>query len=52
MNASDVMVHNVITIGPQAPVSKAAKLLCENDISAVPVVMSREMSSVLSVKLT
>lgn len=38
MNASDVMVHNVITIGPQAPVSKAAKLLCENDISAVPVV--------------
>jgi CBS domain-containing protein len=38
MNASDVMVRNVITIGPQALVSEAAKLLTENDISALPVV--------------
>ena len=38
MNASDVMVRNVITIGPKAPVSEAAKLLIENDISAVPVI--------------
>jgi CBS-domain-containing membrane protein len=38
MNASDVMVCNVITIGPKALVSEAAKLLSENDISAVPVI--------------
>ncbi len=38
MNASDVMVRNVITIGPKALVSEAAKLLSENDISAIPVV--------------
>jgi len=38
MNASDVMVRNVITIGPKALVSEAAKLLSENDISAVPVI--------------
>jgi len=38
MNASDVMVRNVITIGPKAMVAEAAKLLSENDISAVPVV--------------
>jgi len=37
-DASDVMVRNVITIGPQALVSEAAKLLTENDISALPVV--------------
>lgn len=38
MNASDVMVRNVITIGPKGLVSEAAKLLSENDISAIPVV--------------
>jgi len=38
MNASDVMVRNVITIGPKALVSEAAKLMSENDISAIPVV--------------
>ncbi len=38
MNASDVMVHNVVTIGPKAAVLEAAKLLGENDISALPVV--------------
>ncbi len=35
MNASDVMVRSVITIGPKALVSEAAKLLSENDIRAV-----------------
>jgi CBS-domain-containing membrane protein len=38
MKVSDVMVHNVLAMRPEAVVSEAAKLLCENDISALPVV--------------
>ncbi len=38
MNASDVMVHDVITIGPDDDVSRAAKLLVDHDVSALPVV--------------
>ena len=38
MNASDVMVHDVVTIGTGATVAEAAKLMIENDISALPVV--------------
>jgi len=38
MNASDVMVCDVITIRPSATVAEAAKLLSERDISALPVV--------------
>jgi CBS domain-containing protein len=38
MNASDVMVHEVVTIGPDEPVSKAVQLLVDHDISALPVV--------------
>ena len=38
MKASDIMVRNVITTRPQASVSEVAKLLVDNDISALPVV--------------
>lgn len=49
MNASDVMVHDVITVGPDDDVSRAAKLLAEHDISALPVVdEQRRMIGILS----
>jgi CBS domain-containing protein len=38
MKACDIMVRNVITTRPQASVSEVAKLLVDNDISALPVV--------------
>jgi CBS-domain-containing membrane protein len=38
MNAADVMVSNVITVGPDATVQEVAGLLLKNRISAVPVV--------------
>jgi CBS domain-containing protein len=38
MNASDVMVTNVITVGPDASVQDVANLLLAHRISAVPVV--------------
>ena len=38
MNASDVMVSIVITVGPDASVQDVADLLLRNRISAVPVV--------------
>ena len=38
MKASDVMVSNVITVGPDATVPEVADLLLRHRISAVPVV--------------
>lgn len=38
MNASDVMTVRVITIGPDATVQAAAKLMLERGVSALPVV--------------
>jgi CBS domain-containing protein len=38
MRAKDIMVTEVITVGPQASVRDVAKLLLSNRISAVPVV--------------
>jgi CBS domain-containing protein len=38
MNASDVMVTNVITVGPDASVQEVANILLTNRISALPVV--------------
>jgi hypothetical protein len=38
MNAADVMVSNVITVGPDATVQDVAGILLKNKISAVPVV--------------
>jgi CBS domain-containing protein len=38
MNASDVMVRNVMTIGPDDDVATAVRLLVDHDISALPVV--------------
>jgi CBS domain-containing protein len=38
MKASDVMVKNVVTVGPDARVSEVAQLLLSHRISAIPVV--------------
>jgi CBS domain-containing protein len=38
MRARDVMVHDVITIHPDDSIADAAKLITENDVSALPVV--------------
>src|ERR1700755_519814 len=38
MNATDVMERNVVTIGPEATVVEAAKLMTQHDVSALPVV--------------
>jgi len=38
MNASDVMVRDVVTIGPDDEISTAVRLLADHDISALPVV--------------
>ena len=38
MKASDVMVTNVITVGPDARVSEVAQLLLNHRISAIPVI--------------
>ena len=40
MKASDVMVSNVITVGPEATVQDVAEIMHANRISAVPVVRS------------
>jgi CBS domain-containing protein len=40
MNASDVMVRNVVTVGPDDDVALAVRLLVDHDISALPVVDS------------
>lgn len=49
MKASDVMVREVITVGPDDDVGIAAKLLADHDISAVPVVDSeRRLLGILS----
>jgi CBS domain-containing protein len=42
MKARDVMVMNVITIGPEASVREVANILFKNRISALPVVDERE----------
>jgi CBS domain-containing protein len=38
MNARDVMVQDVVTVGPDEDVAKALQLLVDHDISALPVV--------------
>jgi CBS domain-containing protein len=41
MKARDIMVMNVITVGPEASVREVANLLLSNRISALPVVNER-----------
>jgi CBS-domain-containing membrane protein len=38
MKAVDVMVRDVVTVGPDADVAEAIRLLAEHDVSALPVV--------------
>ena len=38
MKAMDVMVRDVVTVKPDDDVAKAVKLLCQHDVSALPVV--------------
>jgi CBS domain-containing protein len=42
MIASDVMVREVKTVGPGASVAEAARLMAQNDLSALPVVDDHE----------
>jgi CBS domain-containing protein len=42
MIASDVMVRDVKTVGPGARVAEAARLMAQNDLSALPVVDDHE----------
>jgi CBS domain-containing protein len=49
MNASYVMVRDVVRVEPEEPVSKAVQLLVDHDISALPVVDSdRRVIGILS----
>jgi CBS domain-containing protein len=49
MKAADVMVSNVITVGPEASVQEVANILLTNRISAVPVVTpSGELVGIIS----
>jgi len=49
MNAGDVMVRDIITIGPEKEVKEAARLLIDHDISALPVVNQRgELVGIIS----
>jgi CBS domain-containing protein len=38
MNASDIMVHKVVTVGPDNSIQETAAILVNNRISAVPVI--------------
>ncbi|ACK49997.1 CBS domain containing membrane protein [Methylocella silvestris BL2] len=38
MNASDVMVRDVVTVGPDDEIAAAVRLLVDHDVSALPVV--------------
>jgi CBS domain-containing protein len=38
MIASDAMVRDVTTVGPGTSVAEAARLMAQNDVSALPVV--------------
>jgi len=38
VKAADLMVRDVVTIGPNESVARAARLMTENDVSALPVV--------------
>jgi CBS-domain-containing membrane protein len=48
MNASDVMVYDVVTVGSEEAVSKAVQLLVDHDISALPVVDGERVIGILS----
>jgi CBS-domain-containing membrane protein len=49
MDASDVMVRDVITIGPEDTISRAVQLLVDHDIRALPVVdQDRKLLGILS----
>jgi len=49
MKARDVMVKDVITVGPDDEVARAARLLADHDISALPVVdADRRIMGILS----
>ncbi len=49
MRAADVMIRDVITVGPDDDVSRAAQMLADHDISALPVVdAQRRIMGILS----
>ena len=48
MNAGDVMVRDVVTVGPDTGVDAAVRLLAEHDISALPVIDDGALIGILS----
>jgi CBS domain-containing protein len=48
MKAMDVMVRDVITIGPDDSIADAAKLIADNDVSALPVIWSASSAKATS----
>jgi CBS domain-containing protein len=48
MNAADVMSRNVISVGPDAPVHDAIRLMLENHVSGLPVVNGGVLVGVLT----
>jgi CBS domain-containing protein len=48
MEARDIMTPNVVRVGPDMPVGQAAKLMMDNQISAVPVVKDGELIGIVS----
>jgi CBS domain-containing protein len=48
MKAFDVMVRDVVTVGPDTAISDAVKLLAEHDVSALPVVEDGKLIGIIS----
>jgi CBS domain-containing protein len=48
MNAIDVMVSPVITVGPETSVAETAEILLSNRISGVPVIENEELVGIVS----
>jgi CBS domain-containing protein len=48
MKAVDVMIRDLVTVGPDTTVADAVKLLAEHDISALPVVEQGQLIGIIS----
>jgi CBS domain-containing protein len=48
MRASDVMTRNVITVGPEASVANAIRLMLDNNVSGLPVLADGKVIGILT----
>ena len=48
MKASDVMTRNVITVGPEASVANAIRLMLDNNVSGLPVLADGKVVGILT----